>query len=173
MFKRKDVGASYVFFVRNLEEFYKIGFVFGYLNVEELNQSQGIEYSFKERKVLWYKTCRNSFSNENLERVKKRKYDRENEEENSDFFVIESIFSFVKVRRFGFLGSFFSSYCFFCELSDVLVNFYFVFIFEVDRRVRECVFVINDNRLIGKLASGDMVVIEVKYYAKCLVGLYN
>ena len=32
---------------------------------------------------------------------------------------------------------------------------------------------VNDNRLIGKLALGDMVAIEAKYHAKCLVGLYN
>ena len=32
---------------------------------------------------------------------------------------------------------------------------------------------VNDNRLIGKLASGDMVAIEGKYHAKCLVDLYN
>ena len=31
----------------------------------------------------------------------------------------------------------------------------------------------NDNRLIGKLASGDMVATEGKYHTKSLVGLYN
>ena len=58
MSKRKDVGASYASFARNLEDFHEIGSVPGHLNGEELNQGQGIEHSLKERKALWYKTCR-------------------------------------------------------------------------------------------------------------------
>ena len=60
MSKRKDVGASYASFARNLEEFHKIGSVPGHLNVEQLNQGQGIEHGLKERKALCHKTCRNS-----------------------------------------------------------------------------------------------------------------
>jgi len=112
MSKRKDVGASYASFVRNLEEFHKIGSVPRHLNVEELNQGQGIEHSLKERKALWHKTCRNSFSNANLERAKKRKHDQENEEENSDL-VTESTSSPVKARRSSLPGSSISSHCFF------------------------------------------------------------
>ena len=172
MSKRKDVGASYASFVRNLEEFHKIGSVPRHLNVEELNQGQGIEHSLKERKALWHKTCRNSFSNANLERAKKRKHDQENEEENSDL-VTESTSSPVKARRSSLPGSSISSHCFFCESSDIPANLHSASTLEVDRRVRECAVLVNDNRLIGKLASGDMVAIEAKYHAKCLVGLYN
>ena len=43
--KRKDVGASYSSFARNLEEFQKIGSVPVRLNVEELDDGQGIESS--------------------------------------------------------------------------------------------------------------------------------
>ena len=173
MSKRKDVGASYASFARNLEEFHEIGSVPGHLTVEELNQGQGIEHSLKERKSLWHKTCRNRFSNTNLERAKKRKHDRENEEENSKLLVTESTSSPVKARRSSLPGSSFSSHCFFCESSDIPANLHSASTLEVDRRVRECASLVNDNRLIGKLASGDMVAIEAKYHAKCPVGLYN
>ena len=143
------------------------------LNVEELNQGQGIEHSHKERKALWNKTCRNRFSNANLERAKKKKHDQENEEENSELLVTESTSSRVKARRSSLSGSCFSSHCFFCESSDIQANLHSACTLEVDRRVRECALLVNDNRLIGKLASGDMVAIEAKYYAKCLDGLYN
>ena len=173
MSKRKDVGASYASFARNLEEFHKIGSVPGHLNVEELNQGQGIEHSLKERKAfIWHKTCRNSFSNSNLERAKKRKHDRENEEENSNL-ATESASSPIKARRSSLLGSSFSSHCFFCESTDIPANLHSASTLELDRRVRECASLVNDNKLIGKLASGDMVAIEAKYHAKCLVGLYN
>ena len=173
MSKRKDVGASYASFAKNLEEFHKIGSVPGHLNVEELNQGQGIEHSLKERKALWHKTCRNSFSNANLERAKKRRHDQQNEEENSDLLEVESTSSPVKARRSSLPGSSFSSRCFLCESSDVPANLHSASTLEIDRRVRECASLVNDNRLIGKLASGDMVAIEAKYHAKCLVGLYN
>lgn len=61
--KRKDVGASYSSFARNLEEFQKIGSVPGNLNVEDLNDGQGIEHTLTERKAMWHKTCRNAFGN--------------------------------------------------------------------------------------------------------------
>ena len=73
--KRKDVGASYSSFARNLEEFQKIGSVPGILNVEDLNDGEGIEHTLTERKAMWHKTCRNAFGNANLERAKKRKYE--------------------------------------------------------------------------------------------------
>lgn len=173
MSKRKDIGASYASFARNLEECHKIGSVPVHLKVEELNQGQGIEHSLKERKALWHKTCRNSFSNANLERAKKRKHDQENEEENSDLLEAESTSSPIKARRSSLPGSSFSSHCFFCESSDIPANLHSASTLEIDRRVRECASLVNDNRLIGKLASGDMVAIEAKYHAKCLVGLYN
>ena len=173
MSKRKDVGASCASFARNLEEFHEIGSVPGHLNVEELNQGQGIERSLKERKALWRKTCRNRFSNANLEQAKKRKHDRENEEENNNLLVTESTSSPVRARRSSFPGSSFSSHCFLCESSDIPANLHSASTLEVDRRVRECASLVNDNRLIGKLASGDIVAIEAKYHAKCLVGLYN
>ena len=173
MSKRKDVGASYASFARNLEEFLDNGSVPRHLNVEELNQGQGIEHSIIERKALWHKTCRNRFSNANLERANKRKHDRENEEENSDLLVTESTSSPVKARRSSLPGSSFSSHCFCCESSDIPANLHSASSLKVDRRVRKCASLVNDNRLIGKLASGDMVAIEAKYHAKCPVSLYN
>ena len=70
--KEKDIGASDVSFARHSEEFYKIGPVPRQLNVEELNHGQKIKHTLKERNTLWHKTCRNSFSNANLERAKKK-----------------------------------------------------------------------------------------------------
>ena len=160
MSKRKHIGASYASFARNLEDFYEIGSVPGHLNVEELNQGQGIEHSLKERKVLWHTTCRKRFSNASLERAKKRKHDRENEQENRDLLVTESTSSPVKARRSSLPGCAFSSYCFFCESSDIPANLHSVSTLEDDRRMREYASVVNDNRLIGKLASGYTVATE-------------
>ena len=171
--KEKDIRASDVSFARHLEEFYKIGSVPGQLNVEELNHGQEIKHTLKERKAVWDKTCRNSFSNANLEREKKGKYDRENEKANSYVLGTESTSSPVKARRSGHPCSSFRAYCLFCDLSDVAAIFPAGSTLVVERILRECASLVNYNMLIGKLASGDMVAIQAKYHAKGLVGLFN
>ena len=62
--KRKDVGASYSLFARNLEDFQKIGSVpaIANFNVEELSGGPGTEQTLTERKASWHKTCRNSLA---------------------------------------------------------------------------------------------------------------
>ena len=55
--------------------------------------------------------------------------------------------------------------------SDIPTNLHSASTLEIDRTVRECASLVNDSRLIGKLAPGDMVAIEAKYHAKCLVDL--
>ena len=171
--KRKDVGASYSSFARNLEEFQKIGSVPGNLNLEDLNDGQGIEHTLTERKAMWHKTCRNAFGNANLERAKKRKYESEKEEQNDSLLVTENTSSPVKARRSSFPSNPSNNHCFFCDLSDSQENLHAASTLEVDRKVRECASLVNDNKLIGKLALGDMVATEAKYHSKCLVGLYN
>ena len=44
---------------------------------------------------------------------------------------------------------------------------------ELDRNVREYADLLNDNKLIAKLSSGDLIAIEAKYHKACLVKLYN
>ena len=95
----------------------------------------------------------------------KRKHDRENEQENSDLLVTESTFSPVKARRSSLPSSSLSSHCFFCESSDIPANLHSASTLEVDRRVREGASLVNDNKLIRKVASGDMVATEAKYQA--------
>ena len=42
-----------------------------------------------------------------------------------------------------------------------------------DSRVRECAKTLQDTALLAKLSAGDLVALEARYHAKCLVALYN
>ena len=44
---------------------------------------------------------------------------------------------------------------------------------EVDARVRRCAHMLNDCTLIANLSAGDMIALEAKYHAVCLVSLYK
>ena len=44
---------------------------------------------------------------------------------------------------------------------------------KVTARVKRCAIKLQDEKLIGKLSSGDLVALDARYHAKCLVKLYN
>ena len=43
----------------------------------------------------------------------------------------------------------------------------------IGERVKRCATKILDEKLLAKVASGDLVASDAKYHAKCLVALYN
>ena len=55
---------------------------------------------------------------------------------------------------------------FFCGLHEAST-------FQIDRRVRESAALLGDTLLLARLSMGDMVALEAKYHAKCLLALYN
>ena len=65
------------------------------------------------------------------------------------------------------------AHCFFCEKPDIMSNLHATSTLEVDKKVRSCAVLLNDNKLTAKLSTGDMIATEAKYHGKCLAGLYN
>ena len=63
--------------------------------------------------------------------------------------------------------------CFFCKQAAGEDGFRTAATFQLDSRVRACVEILDDTQLLARLSMGDVVALEVKYHAKCLVGLYN
>ena len=45
--------------------------------------------------------------------------------------------------------------------------------FDLEKRVRKCATILNDNSLLGKLSSGDLVAQEAVYHPTCLLSLYR
>ena len=63
---------------------------------------------------------------------------------------------------------------FFCdELATTEDTLHSVSRWAVDSRVRRCASIINDETLLAKVSSADMIAMEGKYHARCLVSLYN
>lgn len=176
--KRKDVGAGYSSFVSNLKAFQELHIEpTPYINVSLLDQGNGIEQTLNDNKAVWHKSCRDIFSNTKLERAKKRKLSEIDLESGVDYNITETTttsFSPIKPRR-SLTDSLVQPeiHCFFCEKSDDATNLHAASMLEVDQKVRECAFLLQDSRLIAKLSAGDLIAIDAKYHAKCLVSLYN
>ena len=45
--------------------------------------------------------------------------------------------------------------------------------FGLDARVRQCALQLQDQSLLAKLSTSDLIALEAKYHVKCLVSLYN
>lgn len=56
--KRRDAGAGYTSFVRNLEEFQNLGITPAMINFEYLDEGQRIEKTLVVRKASWHKLQR-------------------------------------------------------------------------------------------------------------------
>lgn len=141
-----------------------------------LDAGNGIEQTFLDKKESWHKSCRDLFSNTKLERAKKRKLAEISKVEKNgkdEMGIGECISSPVKARRSSVPRFHGESHCFFCDTVDSQLNLHAASTLEVDQKVRECAFLLNDSKLIAKLSAGDLIAIEVRYHAKCLVGLYN
>ena len=174
--KRKDAGAGYTSFVNNLKEFQNLGIEPAALDVKLLDAGNGIEQTFLDKKASWHKSCRDLFSNTKLERAKKRKLAEISKVEKNgkdEMGIGECISSPVKARRSSVPRFHGESHCFFCDTVDSQLNLHAASTLEVDQKVRECAFLLNDSKLIAKLSAGDLIAIEARYHAKCLVGLYN
>ena len=170
--KRKDAGAGYISFLRNVQEFkkFEINVTSSELPVDE---NQGIEQTLLHNKASWHKSCRDLYNNTKLERAKKRKLAEAAAEERIDETKEEIPSSPVKARRSSVERYNPQSQCFFCDEYDSPSNLHSASTLDVDEKVRECAALLNERKLIAKLSVGDLIAIEAKYHVKCLVGLYN
>lgn len=64
-------------------------------------------------------------------------------------------------------------YCLFCDKSNADGPLHQVTSFDVNSRVRNCASILQDSKLLSKLSLGDLIAVEARYHARCLVALYN
>ena len=116
--KRNDAGAEYASFVNNLQEFVKIDMLPVNLDIEYLNESQGIEQMLKEHQASWHKTCRDLFNNTKLQRAQKRSLYEERPDGHQT--MEEESTSPVKARRSSCPASecIGKNECIFCDKLD-------------------------------------------------------
>ena len=169
---RKDPGIGYSTFIKAVKEFKEIGITV----TQFLDETKhDIENVLLESKVSWHKSCRDNHNSTKLERAKKKRKQADVEEEKGcDADRSETAQSSpIKSRRS--LTPFDPKIlqCFFCEKNDLASNLRLASTLELDKKVRECAILLNDSKLIAKLSTGDLIAIEAKYHAACLVKLYN
>lgn len=157
-------GAGYKSLAENIQNFNKIGALPKSLKVFKLlNEGQDIEVTFRNNEAKWHDSCRLKYNKTKLNRALKRKAPEDESSSVSAKFTRKEAMSSSNVNV-----------CFFCDKPDAEGStLHKISTFEIDTRVRQCAYQLQDQKLLVKLSGGDLIAQEAKYHLSCLVALYN
>ena len=159
--------SGYTSIVASLTAFCDLGCLPPNIDMTEMDDGDGLEKTFTQRKAKFHKTCRLKFNQPELKRAAKRKMCVK--DEVTDIGAQET-FTWQKASR----ASNPVNKCFFCEqpASDALL-LHKVSTFGLDSRVRQFAINLQDQHLLAKLSEGDLIATEAEYHVQCVVYLYN
>ncbi len=165
--KRKDVGAGYFTIADNIKRFEELGSLPMRMDTARLDEGNGIGDTLLARSAKWHLSCKVKFNATKLRRAEKRLSSSPSTDTDE-----------LPTKRFTRLNTdqprSSKDICFFCEQpGSEKSRLHEVSTFQVDSRVRTCALKLQDEHLIAKLSTGDLVAQEAKYHGKCLANLYN
>ena len=140
------------------------------LNIDRLDEGDGIESTLTRNKAKYHKSCRFLFSNAKLERVQMRAQKRTSDLAEDDANDKESNQYDVRRPRRSQISQ---DLCFICEEENVASPLRETMTMKVNERLNECARNLGDRTLLAKLSAGDVVALEFKYHLPCLNVLYN
>jgi hypothetical protein len=171
MSKRKDAGSAYKLLAESLLKMNKLNELPRDVQIQKLDEGEGLEAAMVQNKARWHQSCRLAYNKTKVQRAEKRAEKKSNDQSDDNTSAGPS------KRTRGHTTSIekpaWETVCFFCYKPGDTDSLHEVATFQVDSRVRECAELLEDTDLIARLSAGNMVALEAKYHAKCLVSLYN
>ena len=167
--KRKDNGAGYRTLIEDLCEFEKLGQLPLQFSLERLGDGAGAVETLCTNTACWHKSCRDQYNKTKLQRAKKRKCSEVGEDNNAKNWKKTTRLSLGNMPGMSTK----EDLCFFCEEKASTEVLRSASTFGLDSRVRSAALLLEDEKLLTKLNSGDLIAVEAKYHKKCLTSLYN
>ena len=167
--KRVDIGVGQGYYstlsanIIQLNELHDLPML---IDLQRLDEGSGIESTLRENKAVWHKSCYSKFNATQVRRAEKRKStleDSELKEGPAKKYTRQSTCSEMEELTCVFFAKSASASEWLREVTTL----------HLDSRVRKCALDLQDERVLAKLSSKDMVAQEAKYHPKCLVALYN
>ena len=157
------MGSGYKTLASNLQDFYRLDSKLLPSHYKVLNEGgeKGVENGLVSNRACWHKSCALKYNSNELNRAKKR-YCSE---------TVKNTARKSKRRRESAECS--KKTCFFCDQPENKESLHNVSTFGLDSRIRQIVLELQDEKLLAKLSSGDMVALEASYHKSCLTALYN
>ena len=158
------IGYVHVSLANQLIQFDSHGQLPFEIDIERLDDGEGIEATLMKHCACWHKTCRLKFNQTKLDRLNKK------EKHES----IPTMSQGVQTRSSTDAIDAKNEICFFCgEPPEPDEPFHHVSTYDLDKKIRQCALELEDTALLAKLAPGDLIALEAKYHHKCLAALYN
>ena len=164
--RRSTDGAGYKTLADKLLAFNEINCLPSSI-VSRLMESQDLEEFLKSHQAKWHESCRLQYNKTKLERAAKR---QASAAESSDSLIHKKY-----TRHSSVNSTDEKEQCFFCgEPAKDTESFHHASTFGLDRPCqRMCSLLLQDQKLLAKLSTGDLIALEAKYHIQCLVSLYN
>ena len=163
--KCRDPGSGYTTMAANLVKFDELGKLPRTVQLQRLDEGQGVEATMVAHQAKWHKTCMLQYNNTMLRRAEKRP------SASSSAFGSSDDVPGKRTRSLSSEATTSDASCFFCGESGT-ETLHGVATYQVDTRARKCAAQVGDNELLARLSMGDMVALEAKYHSKCLLALY-
>jgi len=176
---RPDRYAGYESFTNILPAFCDANLLTPGLNVEHLDEGDGILTTLITHRAKWHQSCRLHYYNTQLERAQKRMHDSEVNVDAECFADVDACPKRIMYRRSMSIDGrkstvYEAPVCFICDgLESSNNTLHAVTTLQVDTNVRECAKVLVDSTLLAKLSDSDLIAQEAKYHLICLVTLYK
>lgn len=156
-------GSGYASLAEDLCRFQALQHIPMNLNLERLDDGDGIESTLKKHRAEWHKRCRLKFN--------KKAFD---EQSHKDVTIEQEPSTCTVDTRYAYSHPQHTEpTCFFYNETAGAGVLHNASTYQIDANVRRCAFELEDTALLAKLTTGDMIAIEAKYHHNCLRSLYN
>lgn len=158
-----DFGAGYRTLAENINRLIELDCLPDAVNPSKLDEGDGIERTLSQNKGRWHKSCFLKLNTTEVRRAEKRAL-KQDQTVGGKYTRSSATTPACKSN----------DVCFFCEkLGSKSDSLHQVSTLSLDTRVRECAYLLQDEKLLAKLSAGDLVALEAFYHASCLASLYK
>ncbi|KAL9954824.1 hypothetical protein ACROYT_G042404 [Oculina patagonica] len=161
--RQSDVGAGYRTLAGNIIKFSDLDCMPVEIDLSRLDEGDGLESTFIKCKARWHKSCYDKFNCSKLKRAEKRRALEDEQPVGRKFTRANSTASLDSADT-----------CFICDDQTSRKNpLHNASTLVLDERVRKCASTLQDEKLLAKLSTKDLVARDSKYHASCLALLYK
>jgi hypothetical protein len=163
---RSDKGAGYRTLVHDLRQLEELGCTVP-LDLSVLGtDNETVVQKLLVNKAKWHKSCRNKYNRMKVKRVDKRSREQ-------DDVTNEGISNKFTRSNNSCKLSLGENICYFCEKGDESGELHEAQSFDISHKIHAYATQLQDEKLLAKLSSGDLIAQEAKYHRRCLVLFYN
>lgn len=150
-------GSGYTSLAEDLHLFQGLQHMPLNLNLERLDEGDGVEATLRIHGAQWHKKCRLRFNKKMF-----------HQQSRAEAATVQQSSTSVHTRSVYKCPKSTEPICFFCNEPAGSVGLHEAATKQIDKKVRKHAHELEDTALLAKLAAGDMIAIDAKYHKNYL-----